>query len=372
MGLKILVTGAAGFIGAALSQRLLVRGDEVIGVDNLNHYYDVRLKLARLKRLNSHASFRFCRVDIADSSGVEQVFSEHRPQRVVNLAAQAGVRYSLTNPHAYIDSNIKGFLNILEGCRHHGVESLSYASSSSVYGANENMPFSELGTADHPVALYGATKRANELMAHSYSHLYRIPTTGLRFFSVYGPWGRPDLALFLFVKRILEGQPIDVFNHGDHKRDFTFVDDIVEGVVRVIDNPARPDSSWNPRAPSLGSSRAPFRIYNIGNSNQVTLEELIESIELALGRKAEKRYLPAQPGDVRETLADISALESDFGFRPQTKLQDGVRLFVRWYLDDYLPLLQTESLEAEVLEPEVPYMGRASIPSNLENELTTN
>jgi UDP-glucuronate 4-epimerase len=333
--MKILVTGAAGFIGSALSLRLMERGDVVLGLDNLNSYYDVSLKRARLKRLENAKRFHFKQADIADRETLPQVFREFRPQRVVHLAAQAGVRYSLTNPHAYIDANLVGFLNILEGCRHHKVESLVYASSSSVYGSNRKLPFSVEDSVDHPVSLYAATKKANELMAHTYSHLYGLPTTGLRFFTVYGPWGRPDMAFFLFTKNILEGKPIDVFNFGQHRRDFTYIDDIVEGVVRVVDKPATANSDWNPENPDSATSCAPYRLYNIGNNSPVWLNEAVEALEDALGKKAEKILVPMQPGDVLETFADVEALVRDFDFKPMTSLQEGARRFVQWYKEYY-------------------------------------
>ncbi len=333
--MKILVTGAAGFIGYHLSQRLLARGDEVIGLDNLNDYYDVSLKQARLDRLLPHQGFRFLRLDLEDRDGMEALFREHAPQRVMHLAAQAGVRYSLTHPHAYIDANIIGFMNVLEGCRHHGVEHLAYASSSSVYGANTNMPFSVHGNVDHPVSLYAATKKANELMAHTYSHLYDLPTTGLRFFTVYGPWGRPDMSLFLFTRSILEGRPIDVFNYGDHRRDFTYVDDIVEGVLRVIDHPAEPNPEWSGDKPDPGTSKAPYRLYNIGNNNPVHLLSFIETLEECLGMAAEKNLLPLQPGDVPDTYADVSDLVRDLEYQPNMPIKQGIQNFVDWYRDFY-------------------------------------
>jgi UDP-glucuronate 4-epimerase len=332
---RILVTGAAGFIGSHVAQRLLARGDEVVGLDNLNAYYDVSLKEARLARVTPHPGFRFVRLDVGDREGVAELFERGRFDRVVHLAAQAGVRYSLTHPHAYLESNITGFLNILEGCRHHAVEHLVYASSSSVYGANTAMPFSVHDTVDHPVSLYAATKKANELMAHTYSHLYGVPTTGLRFFTVYGPWGRPDMAMFLFAKAILEGRAIDVFNHGRMQRDFTYIDDIVEGVVRVTDRPAPRNPEWNGAQPDPGTSSAPYRVYNIGNNNPVELMEVIGLIERFLGREAEKRMLDLQPGDVPATYADASDLERDTGFAPATPIEVGVRRFVEWYLDYY-------------------------------------
>ena len=329
--MKVMVTGSAGFIGAAVSERLVARGDDVIGVDNLDPYYDVELKKARLARLTPSNHFHEFPLDIADRGALADVFETEKPERVVNLAAQAGVRYSLENPHAYINTNIVGFTNILEGCRHHGVEHLVYASSSSVYGANTRLPFSVHDNVDHPVSLYAASKKANELMAHCYSHLYGLPATGLRFFTVYGPWGRPDMALFLFTRNILAGKPIDVFNHGNHRRDFTYVDDIVEGVVRVLDQPASPDPEWNGDRPDPATSSAPHRIYNIGNNNIVELGRYIEVLEECLGRKAEKNLLPLQPGDVPDTYADVDALVNDFGYRPNTSIEVGVRRFVDWY-----------------------------------------
>ncbi|WP_225071747.1 NAD-dependent epimerase [Desulfuromonas sp. CSMB_57] len=330
---KILVTGAAGFIGFHLSQVLLGRGDQVVGLDNLNTYYDVSLKEARLRRLQEQPAFRFVRLDLADRSAMAELFASEKFDRVVNLAAQAGVRYSLQNPHAYVDSNLVGFLNVLEGCRHNGVEHLVYASSSSVYGASTRMPFSVHDNVDHPVSLYAASKKANELMAHTYAHLYGLPVTGLRFFTVYGPWGRPDMALFLFTRAILEGRPIDVFNHGHMRRDFTFIDDIVEGVVRTLDHTAAPNPQWNGNHPDPGTSAAPYRLYNIGNNNPVELLHLIEVLENALGRKADKNYLPMQPGDVPATYADVDDLNRDVGFRPATSIEEGVARFVAWYRD---------------------------------------
>ena len=335
MARRFLVTGTAGFIGYHLAEKLLARGDSVVGVDNVNDYYDVRLKEARLARLARHADHRFERVDLADRAALERVFAAAEPQVVVNLAAQAGVRYSLTNPHAYVDSNLVGFVNVLEACRHHGVEHLVYASSSSVYGANTTTPFSVHDNVDHPLSLYAATKKANELMAHTYSHLYRLPTTGLRFFTVYGPWGRPDMAMFLFTKAILEGRPIDVFNHGDMLRDFTYVDDIVEGVVRTADKTATPDPAWTGAAPDPGTSNAPYRLYNIGNNQPVQLMRLIEVLEGELGKVAEKNFLPMQPGDVPATYADVDALVADVGFKPATPLEVGVKRFVEWYRGFY-------------------------------------
>lgn len=333
--MKILVTGAAGFIGSALSLRLLERGDEVIGLDNLNDYYDVNLKRARLERTLQHAAFTDVRADLADRDAVADVFATHRPDRVVNLAAQAGVRYSSENPHAYVDTNIVGFLNVLEGCRHYPVEHLVYASTSSIYGANTNMPFSEHGVACHPVSLYGATKRANELMAHAYSHFYGIATTGLRFFTVYGPWGRPDMALFLFTRNILAGSPIDVFNHGHHRRDFTYIDDIVEGVVRVLDKPAKPNPDWSGDHPDPATSVAPYRVFNIGNNAPVDLMHYIEVLEQNLGRMAEKNMLPLQTGDVPATYASAADLEAEVGYRPATTVETGIANFVAWYKTFY-------------------------------------
>jgi UDP-glucuronate 4-epimerase len=333
--IKILVTGAAGFIGYHASLLLLARGYEVVGLDNLNNYYDVSLKKARLALLQKQPSFRFEQIDLTDRDAMAKLFSRERFARVVHLAAQAGVRYSLEAPHTYIDSNVTGTLNILEGCRHNGVEHLVYASTSSVYGANTKMPFSVHEIADHPVSLYAATKRANELMAHNYSWLFKIPTTGLRFFTVYGPWGRPDMALFLFTRNILEGKPIDVFNNGHHKRDFTFVDDIAEGVVRATERVAQADPKWNSAAPDPASSSAPFRLYNIGNHEPVQLMRYIEVIEECLGRKATRNFLPLQPGDVPETYADIDDLVRDVGYRPATPIETGVRRFVHWFCDYY-------------------------------------
>ncbi|WP_018935585.1 NAD-dependent epimerase [Thioalkalivibrio sp. ALJ24] len=333
--MKILITGTAGFIGNALAQRLLERGDEVIGIDNLNDYYDVSLKEARLARIRDHERFTDVREDIADREAMERVFREHRPQRVVNLAAQAGVRYSLENPAAYIDTNLVGFGNILEGCRHNGVEHLVYASSSSVYGANEEMPFSVHHNVDHPLSLYAASKKANELMAHTYSHLYQLPTTGLRFFTVYGPWGRPDMALFMFTRKILAGEPIDVFNYGNHRRDFTYIDDIVEGVIRTLDHPAQANADWSGAQPDSATSAAPYRLYNIGAHRPVELMHYIEVLEENLGKKAEKNLLPLQPGDVPDTYADVEDLKADVGYEPSTPVEEGVARFVRWYRDYY-------------------------------------
>jgi len=333
--MRVLVTGAAGFIGSALSLRLLARGDEVLGVDNLNDYYDVALKQARLDRLTPHPNFKFTKVSIEDRPALEKAFHAFRPQRVVNLAAQAGVRYSLENPYAYVEANLVGFINILEACRHGKVEHLVYASSSSVYGANRKLPFSVQDPVDHPVSLYAATKKANELMAHTYSHLYGLPTTGLRFFTVYGPWGRPDMALFLFTRKILAGEPIDVFNHGHHTRDFTFVDDIVEGVIRTLDRVPEPDQAYDPLQPNSATSSAPYRVYNIGNSHPVQLSHYIEVLEDCLGRKAEKNLLPLQPGDVPDTSAEVTELMDDTGYRPDTPVEEGVKRFVEWYRGYY-------------------------------------
>ncbi len=333
--MRILVTGAAGFIGSSLSARLLARGDTVVGLDNLNDYYDVNLKKARLARLTGQESFSFERMDVADRAGMAELFERIGVDRVVHLAAQAGVRYSLENPHAYVDSNLVGFTNILEGCRHNGVEHLVYASSSSVYGANGEMPFSVHHNVDHPLSLYAATKKANELMAHTYASLYDLPTTGLRFFTVYGPWGRPDMALFKFTKNILEGKPIDVYNYGRHRRDFTYVDDIVEGVIRTLDHTATVNPDWDSASPDPGTSRAPWRVYNIGSHRPVELLRYIELIEEATGRKAEVNLLPMQPGDVPDTYADVEDLKNDVGYAPQTPVEEGVKRFVAWYRDYY-------------------------------------
>jgi UDP-glucuronate 4-epimerase len=333
--MKILLTGAAGFIGMTTCLRLLARGDEVVGLDNLNDYYDVQLKLDRLARLQGHPSFRFVKLDVADRPGMEALFEGERFDRVIHLAAQAGVRYSLTNPHAYVDSNVVGFMNVLEGCRHTKVQHLVYASSSSVYGGNTKMPFSEHDSVDHPVSMYAATKKANELMAHTYSHLFGLPTTGLRFFTVYGPWGRPDMALFLFTKAILENRPIDVFNHGQMQRDFTYVDDIVEGVIRVTDRVAESDSDYSSDAPDPGTSHAPFRVFNIGNHQPVPLLDFIGCIERALGQVAQKNLLPLQDGDVPATYADVESLKAWVGFAPATAIEDGIGRFVKWYRSYY-------------------------------------
>jgi UDP-glucuronate 4-epimerase len=328
---RILVTGAAGFIGFHVAQRLLARGDEVVGIDNLNPYYDPQLKRDRLARLTIHPAFRFAELDISDREAVSRLFSNQPPARVVHLAAQAGVRYSLTNPQAYVDSNLVGFVNVLEACRHTKVEHLVFASSSSVYGANTTMPFSVHHNVDHPVSLYAATKKANELMAHCYSHLFNLPATGLRFFTVYGPWGRPDMALFLFTRAILAGQPIDVFNHGRMRRDFTYIDDVAEGVVRTLDRPPAPNAVWSGDAPDPATSRAPYRLYNIGNHQPVELLHLIKVLERCLGRRAEVNLQPMQPGDVPETFADVDDLARDVGFQPATTIEVGVGRFVGWY-----------------------------------------
>ena len=329
--MKILVTGAAGFIGSHVSQKLLERGDEVVGLDNLNAYYDPRLKCARLQRLQARPGFRFVELSVEDRDSITALFHHEGFERVVHLAAQAGVRYSLTHPHAYVDSNLVGFMNILEGCRHASVEHLVYASSSSVYGSNRQLPFSIHHNVDHPLSLYAATKKANELMAHTYSHLYRLPTTGLRFFTVYGPWGRPDMALFLFTERILAGKPIDVFNYGKHSRDFTYIDDIVEWIVRVLDKIAAPSADWTGEQPDPGTSDAPYRIYNIGNNQPAELLRYIEVIERCLGRKAVMNLLPLQPGDVPDTAADVEDLVRDVGYRPSTMIEVGVERFLEWY-----------------------------------------
>lgn len=329
--MKVLVTGAAGFIGYNLSQLLLTRGDKVVGLDNMNNYYSVQLKTDRLKQLQSHPNFEFVQLDLQDRENIEKLFKTHQFDTVVNLAAQAGVRYSLENPHAYIDSNVVGFCNILEGCRHSQVKNLVFASSSSVYGANTLQPFSEHHNVDHPISLYAATKKANELMAHCYASLYNLPVTGLRFFTVYGPWGRPDMALFKFTKNIIAGEPIEVYNHGKMIRDFTYVDDIVRGITHVIDNPAKPSSKWDGKNPDPATSYAPYRVYNIGNSSPVMLSTFIEAIENAVGKKAIINLLPMQPGDVPATHADVSALFNDFDFKPQMPVQEGINHFVKWY-----------------------------------------
>ena len=333
--MKILLTGAAGFIGFHTAKVLLDRGDEVIGLDNLNAYYDVTLKEARLAQLLPRNGFHFVKASLEDRAAIDRVFAEHKPQRVIHLAAQAGVRFSLTNPHEYLDSNIIGFLHILEGCRHNNVEHLVYASSSSVYGANTKLPFSVHQNVDHPLSLYAATKKANELMAHTYAHLYRLPVTGLRFFTVYGPWGRPDMSMFLFTDKIIKGEPIDVFNHGHHARDFTFIDDIVQGAVRACDKVATPNPSWTGSQPDAATSLAPYRLYNIGNHSPVQLMDYIACIENEVGKTATKNMLPMQPGDVPATFADMEDLKADIGFEPKTPIEEGVKRFVAWYRDYY-------------------------------------
>ncbi len=336
--MRVLITGVAGFIGMHLALRLLERGDEVVGIDNFNDYYDVTLKERRLQRVidaDTAGKFTFMRLDLADRTGMAKLFAEQGVDAVVNLAAQAGVRYSIDNPLAYIDSNLVGFGHILEGCRHNGVKHLVYASSSSVYGANESMPFSVHDNVDHPLSLYAASKKANELMAHTYSHLYGLPTTGLRFFTVYGPWSRPDMAMFKFTKAILAGKPIDVFNYGKHRRDFTYIDDIVEGVIRTLDCTATGNAAWSGMQPDPGTSKAPWRVYNIGNQNPVELMDYIRAIEDALGMKAELNLLPLQPGDVPDTYADVDALVQDVGYRPSMSVDEGTRRFVQWYREYY-------------------------------------
>tara|TARA_A100001388_G_scaffold276104_1_gene262990 strand:- start:13164 stop:14171 length:1008 start_codon:yes stop_codon:yes gene_type:complete len=333
--MKILVTGSAGFIGSSLIKDLLARGDEVVGIDNLNDYYDPQIKLDRLNQFNDHDLFTHIKGDIVDSDLLEKCFENNNFDSVVNLAAQAGVRYSIENPRAYIDSNIVGFLNILECCRNFKINHLVYASSSSVYGANELMPFSVNHNVDHPLSLYAASKKSNELMAHTYSELYSLPTTGLRFFTVYGPWGRPDMALFKFTKSIFEGEEIEIFNFGKHKRDFTYIDDIVNGIIKVIEKPPQKNPNWTGLKPDPGSSRAPWKVYNIGNNSPVELEEFIKAIEDSIGLKAKKNFLPLQPGDVPDTYADISALEKDFNYRPNTSIYEGINKFIDWYRDYY-------------------------------------
>jgi len=334
--MKVFVTGAAGFIGSALSVRLLARGDEVIGIDNHNNYYSLDLKEARLARQIDHPNYTHVRIDLADRVGIAALFEEHKPQRVVNLAAQAGVRYSLENPLSYIDSNLVGFAHILEGCRHNGVEHLVYASSSSVYGANTKMPFSVHHNVDHPLSLYAATKKANELMAHTYSHLYDLPTTGLRFFTVYGPWDRPDMALQKFAQAITRGETIRVFNYGKHRRDFTYIDDIVEGVVRILDRPASPNPDWTSDKPDSATSSAPWRVYNIGNNNPVNLMDYISALEDSLGKEAKKEFLPIQPGDVPDTYADVTELVEQFNYKPATPVREGIANFSQWFVKYYL------------------------------------
>ena len=333
--MHILVTGTAGFIGFHLTKRLLDDGHTVLGLDNLNAYYDVKLKEARLHQLEPFDKFQFVRLDLADREGMERLFSEHSFDRVVNLAAQAGIRYSMKNPHAYVDSNLVGFINILEGCRYSHVPHLVFASSSSVYGLNTKMPFSVHHNVDHPISLYAATKKSNELMAHTYSYLYGLHTTGLRFFTVYGPWGRPDMALFLFTKAILDGKPIQIFNNGNMERDFTYIDDIIEGVVRVLDKIPEPNPEWNGETPNPSKSPSPYRLYNIGNNNPVPLMNFIEAIELALGKKTKKEFLPLQPGDVPATYADVDDLVKDIGFKPETSITEGIENFIAWYCDYY-------------------------------------
>ncbi len=333
--MKVLVTGSAGFIGSTTSKKLLERGDEVLGIDNLNEYYDVQLKKDRLDLLKNFDKFSFYKLDVSDKEGMHQFFKKNAPERVVHLAAQAGVRYSLENPYSYIDSNILGFLNIIEGVRNYGTDHLVYASTSSVYGANTNLPFSSSDSANHPLSLYAATKRSNELMAHTYSQLFNIPTTGLRFFTVYGPWGRPDMALFLFTKKILSAEPIEVFNNGNHTRDFTYVDDIVEGVIRVLDKPAIPDINWDSSNPNPNTSNSPYRIFNIGSNNPQELMKYIETLESKLGKKAEKIYLPLQRGDVPDTEANVDDLDESLGYKPSTTIEEGIGSFVDWYLDYY-------------------------------------
>ena len=333
--MKVLVTGSAGFIGSALCLRLLARGDHVIGLDNHNDYYDPSLKEARLARHAEHQNYTHIRIDLADRSAMEHAFADHKPQGVINLAAQAGVRYSIENPLAYVNSNMVGFAHVLEGCRHNAVEHLVYASSSSVYGANTTMPFSVHDNVDHPLSLYAASKKANELMAHTYSHIYGLPTTGLRFFTVYGPWDRPDMALQKFTRAILSGKKIQVFNYGNHRRDFTYIDDIVEGVVRVLDKPATSNPEWSGNHPDSGSSIAPWLVLNIGNNNPVDLMDYIEALENALGKKAEKIFLPLQPGDVPDTYADVNDLVEQFNYKPSTTVEEGIARFIRWYLEYY-------------------------------------
>jgi UDP-glucuronate 4-epimerase len=333
--MKILVTGVAGFIGAALVRRLLARGDQIIGIDNLNDYYDVQLKKDRLTTIETEKNFEFIKIDIADRDEIDSLFRKHKPERVVHLAAQAGVRYSIENPHASVDSNLVGFVNMLEACRHTEVEHLVYASSSSVYGANSNTPFSVNQIADHPSSLYGATKKANELMAHSYSHLYQLPTTGLRFFTVYGPWGRPDMSPFIFVSRIIEEKSIEVFNKGNHMRDFTYIDDVTFGIERALDRIAFADKNWDSKSPNSGTSSSPYRIYNLGNENPVKLLDYIKIIEKCVGKESIKQYLPKQPGDVIATHADVSESTSDLGYEPCTTLEEGMSKFVSWYKSYY-------------------------------------
>ena len=335
MGTKVLVTGAAGFIGSALTMKLLDRGDQVVGIDNHNDYYDPMLKEARINRAVGHLNYRHSRIDLCNTEDINECFEETKPLKVVNLAAQAGVRYSIENPLAYVNSNIVGFANILEGCRHNNIEHLVYASSSSVYGANTTLPFSVHDNIDHPLSLYAASKKSNELMAHTYSHLYDLPTTGLRFFTVYGPWGRPDMALFKFTKSIISGEAIDVFNYGHHLRDFTYIDDIVEGIIRILDRPAMSNASWTGACPDPATSAAPWRVYNIGNSNPVNLMDYIKAIENVVGKKAKIKLLPLQPGDVPDTYADVTDLEEQFKYKPSTSIVKGIESFVEWYCDFY-------------------------------------
>ena len=344
--MKVMVTGAAGFIGSFTAERLAKRGDAVVGIDNLNDYYDVRLKQDRLRRLEGLPGFTFEKIDIADRRAWSAAFDRHRPDRVVHLAAQAGVRHSIENPHAYVDANVTGFLNVLESAREARLEHLVYASTSAVYGGNTRMPFRTSDNVDHPLSVYAATKKSNELFAHAYSHLYRIPTTGLRFFTVYGPWGRPDMALFVFTRKILAGEPIEVFNHGHHRRDFTYIDDIVEGVVRVLDRPPAADPDWRSDQPDPSSSSSPYRLYNIGNSDPVELFRFIEVIEDALGRRAEKKLLPLQPGDVPDTFSDVEPLATDLDYCPSTPIETGIARFIDWYRDYYSGRRAGESVGA--------------------------
>ncbi len=332
---KILITGSAGFIGYSVSVKLLERGDNIIGIDNHNDYYDPKIKDARLDRLAKYSNYQHFKVDIGNKKNIDDIFQNHKPQKVINLAAQAGVRYSLKNPLAYINSNVVGFTNILENCRNHKIENLVYASTSSVYGANTNMPFSEHHSTDHPLSVYAASKKSNELLAHSYSYLFKLPTTGLRFFTVYGPWGRPDMALFKFTKAILEDKPIDLFNNGKHSRDFTYIDDIVDGIIKTLDNPSSGNIDWNSDEPTLGLSKAPWSIYNIGNSKPVQLMDYVTALEKALGKKAKTNFLPLQPGDVPDTYANVDKLKNEFNYTPSTSVVHGVSNFVKWYKDFY-------------------------------------
>ena len=332
---KILITGSAGFIGFSVSKYLLKRGHDIVGIDNHNDYYDPAMKESRLKKLKEYNNYHHHRVDLIDKKNIDEIFEKYKPDKVINLAAQAGVRYSMENPLAYINSNILGFAHILENCRQHGVEHLVYASTSSVYGANTKTPFSEHDSANHPLSVYAASKKSNELMAHSYSHLYQLPTTGLRFFTVYGPWGRPDMALFKFTKAILEEKPIDVFNHGKHTRDFTYIDDIVEGVIKTLDNPSKNNDNWNSNQPDPATSKAPWRIYNIGNNDPIHLMDYIDVLEKTLGKKAKINYLPLQPGDVKDTYSNTDNLNEQFNYKPSTSVIDGISNFVKWYKDYY-------------------------------------